>query len=131
MTRGRDRLNYDPGKDQISPSDLVGGGEDLERARNQELVRTFPVAREEPVDVPQVEQVDREIAQNNDVVPLARPTERPNISALEDSAQLERDVAVDKLATLRALYNAYPDVDTLALVQSELDKQQSATGRYN
>ena len=131
MTRNRDRLNYDPGKDQISPSDLVGGGEDLERARNQELVRAFPVAREEPVDVPQVEQVDREIAQNNDVVPLARPTERPNISALEDSAQLERDVAVDKLATLRALYNAYPDVDTLALVQSELDKQQAATGRYN
>ena len=99
MTRNRDRLNYDPGKDQISPSDLVGGGEDLQKARNQELVRTFPVAQAEPVDVPQVEQVDREIAQNNDVVPLARPTERPNISALEDSAQLERDVAVDKLAT--------------------------------
>ena len=131
MTRNRDRLNYDPGKDQISPSDLVGGGEDLQKARNQELVRTFPVAQAEPVDVPQVEQVDRKIAQNNDVVPLARPTERPNISALEDSAQLERDVAVDKLATLRALYNAYPDVDTLALVQSELDKQQAATGRYN
>ena len=131
MTRNRDRLNYDPGKDQISPSDLVGGGEDLQKARNQELVRTFPVAREEPVDVPQVEQVDREIAQNNNVVSLARKTERPNISALEDSAQLERDVAVDKLATLRALYNAYPDVDTLALVQSELDKQQAATGRYN
>ena len=26
MTRNRDRLNYDPGKDKISPSDLVGGG---------------------------------------------------------------------------------------------------------
>ena len=130
MTRNRDRLNYDPGKDQISPSDLVGGGEDLERARNQELVRAFPVAREEPVDVPQVEQVDREIAQNNNVVSLARKTERPNISALEDSGEMERNVFVDKLASLRSLYYAYPDVDTLALVQSELDKQQSATGRY-
>ena len=130
MTRNRDRLNYDPGKDQISPSDLVGGGEDLQKARNQELVRTFPVAREEPVDVPQVEQVDREIAQNNNVVSLARKTERPNISALEDSGEMERNVFVDKLASLRSLYYAYPDVDTLALVQSELDKQQSATGRY-
>ena len=131
MTRNRDRLNYDPGKDQISPSDLVGGGEDLQKARNQELVRTFPVAREEPVDVPQVEQVDREIAQNNNVVSLARKTERPNISALEDSGEMERNVFVDKLASLRSLYYAYPDVDTLALVQSELDKQQAATGRYN
>ena len=78
---------------------LIQSKKDLQKARNQELVRTFPVAQAEPVDVPQVEQVDREIAQNNDVVPLARPTERPNISALEDSAQLERDVAVDKLAT--------------------------------
>ena len=131
MTRNRDRLNYDPGKDKISPSDLVGGGEDLQKARNQELVRTFPVAREEPVDVPQVEQVDREIAQNNNVVSLARKTERPNISALEDSGEMERNVFVDKLASLRSLYYAYPDVDTLALVQSELDKQQAATGRYN
>ena len=131
MTRNRDRINYDPGKDQISPSDLVGGGEDLQKARNQELVRTFPVAREEPVDVPQVEQVDREIAQNNNVVSLARKTERPNISALEDSGEMERNVFVDKLASLRSLYYAYPDVDTLALVQSELDKQQAATGRYN
>ena len=131
MTRNRDRLNYDPGKDQISPSDLVGGGEDLQKARNQELVRTFPVAREEPVDVPQVEQVDREIAQNNNVVSLARKTERPNISALEDSGEMERNVFVDKLASLWSLYYAYPDVDTLALVQSELDKQQAATGRYN
>ena len=36
-----------------------------------------------------------------------------------------------KADQIRALYNAYPDVDTLALVQSELDKQQAATGRYN
>ena len=34
MTRGKDKLNYSPGKDKINPSDLVGGGQDLERARN-------------------------------------------------------------------------------------------------
>ena len=62
MTRGsKDKLNYDPGKDNISPSDLVGGGADLQRARNQELVRSFPVAQEEPIQVPpsQVDPIDR------------------------------------------------------------------------
>jgi|TARA_R100000005_G_scaffold96155_2_gene81056 hypothetical protein len=131
MTRGRkDKLNYDPGKDKISPSDLVGGGADLQRARNQELVRSFPVAQEEPIEVPpsQVEPIDRVRATGASVTPLSQPTQRPNVSAIEDSAVAQQQRPVDKLAVLRSLYSVYPDVDILALMESELNKQQKTYG---
>ena len=108
----------------------VGGGADLQRARNQELVRSFPVAQEEPIQVPpsQVEPIDRVRATGASVTPLSQPTQRPNVSAIEDSAVAQQQRPVDKLAVLRSLYSVYPDVDILALMESELNKQQKTYG---
>ena len=131
MTRGRkDKLNYDPGKDKISPSDLVGGGQDLERARNAELVRSFEQYKEPDVAevVGEVETVDRVNALGTNVTPLKAETQRKNVSAIMDSITSQTQVPIDKLSVLRTLYNVYPDVDILALMESELKKQQKTYG---
>ena len=47
---------------------------------------------------------------------------------LEDSAVAQQQRPVDKLAVLRSLYSVYPDVDILALMESELNKQQKTYG---
>tara|TARA_R100001460_G_scaffold80267_1_gene121232 strand:- start:558 stop:956 length:399 start_codon:yes stop_codon:yes gene_type:complete len=130
MTRGKDKLNYSPGKDQISPSDLVGGGQDLEKARNQELVRSFEQYREPDVGelVQEVEPIDTVRATGQGVTPLTAETQRRNVSAIYDSVTSQTQVPVDKLAVLRTLYNVYPDVDILALMESEMKKQQNTYG---
>ena len=78
MTRGKDKLNYSPGKDKINPSDLVGGGQDLERARNAELVRSFEQYKEPDVGelVQEVEPVDTVRATGAGITPLKAETQR-------------------------------------------------------
>ena len=60
-------------------------------SKNQELVRAFPVAREELKDVPQVEQVDREIAKNINVVSIARK-KRDQREGIRRFREMERNV---------------------------------------
>lgn len=129
MTRNRDKLNYDPGKDKISPSDLVGGGQDLERARNQELVRSFEQYKEPDVGgLVQDVEAGQVAASSADLTPLTAETQRKNVSAVADSIMSNTQVPVDKLSVLRTLYSVYPDVDILALMESELNKQQRTYG---
>jgi len=132
MTRNNNKLNYDPGKDKINPSDLVGGGAELQRARNAELVRAFQQYKEPDVGelVQNVEPIDTVKASGVNVTPLKEATQRKNVSAIQDSIVSQKQVPVDKLAVLRTLYSVYPDVDILALMESELNKQQKTYGAF-